>query len=150
MRMKTMFAIAAIATALPAAALAPAASWNRVGGSDSVVSYIDANSIRTTGGTREALAMSVFAKPIGDRVWSATILYSFDCAQGHYRSLRYQHFGANGELLSDHASSTSSEKRYPEKGAINEKMFNFVCTGQGGTPITDPRDDADQVFAASH
>ncbi len=69
MRIKTMFAIAAIATALPAAALAPAASWNRVGGSSNVVTYIDANSIRTTGSTREALAMSVFDPPLGERVW---------------------------------------------------------------------------------
>lgn len=142
MRLKTMLAIAAIATVLPAAALAAAASWNRVGGSENVVTYIDASSIRANGSTREALAMSVFAKPLSDRVWSATILYSFDCAGGYYRSLRYQHFGANGELLSDHASTTSDEKRYPEKGAISETMMTFACTGQGGTPVADPRVDA--------
>lgn len=142
MRLKTMIALTAIAAVLPATALAAAASWFRVGGNDSTVMYVDADNIRISGNVREARVLSVFAKPLGDRVWSAEILYSIDCAAGYYRSLRYKHFGASGELLSDHASSTSDEKRYPEKGAISEKMLTFVCTGQGGVPVPDTRADS--------
>ena len=41
-------------------------------------------------------------------------------------------------------------RRTPDEGSISQKMLDFVCNGKGGTPIGDPADDADQVFAASH
>ena len=149
MRLKSMIALAAVATALPAAALAAAEAWHRVGGNAASVTYVDASSIGSNGGEREAWAMSVFAKPIDGRVYSARIRYAVNCAEGYYRSLRYVHLGADGEELSNHESTTSSQRRTPDAGSISEKMVRFICTGSGGTRVADPRADAPKVMASA-
>ena len=115
-RIKTMIALAAIATALPAATITAADAWHRVGGNANSATYIDASTIRRGGTETEAIAKSYFAKPIGDRVYSASIRYSFNCAGGYYRSLAYIHYGVNNEELSNHASTTSDQRRTPEPG----------------------------------
>lgn len=141
MHLKSIIALAAMATVLPAAAQAQ--SWSRVGGNDSSVMYLDTTSVRGTGGNlREATVLMVFAKPLSDRVWSAHILYSYDCGAQTYRSLRYKHFGADRELLSDHESTTSDQVRKPDPGAISESMVTQVCTGAGGQKVAEPYADA--------
>ncbi len=150
MRRTMMIAAAAILAPLPAAAIAAAESWYRVGGNENSVTYVDASSIRTAASEREAWTLSVFATPIDGRVHAARVHYAFGCAEGYYRSLRYVHLGIKGEELSNHASTSSDRRRTPDEGSISQKMLDFVCNGKGGTPIGDPADDADQVFAASH
>lgn len=145
MRLKALIAAAAVVVALPALATV-AASWHRVGGNESSVTYVDASSITRGSPERQAWAMSHFAKPIDGRVWAARIQYAFDCGAGVYRSLAYVHLGANGEELSNHQSTTSDVRRTPDPGSISENMVKFVCTGQGGTAVADPKVDSETVL----
>lgn len=147
MQIKSLIATVAIATSVPAAAHLAAEQWYRIGGNANTASYVDKGSIVRSGNGAKAWVMTVMAKPINDRVWSARIYYDFDCAARFYRSLRYVHLGAKGEVLSDHASTTSEQRRVPEKGAISEGMFDFVCSGTGGDLVANPDADARQAFA---
>lgn len=127
---------------LLAAQPAAAERWFRVGGNEMAIHYVDADSIRRTGGVSRARLYARYASPVGGRIHASAVDAEYDCGANRYRTLQYDYFGAREETIGSERSESIDRWRVPETETIDESIQRFVCTRAGGTPVADPWEDA--------
>lgn len=124
-----------------AVAAAPRGSWQRAGGNDSNVSYVDIASRQVSNQRVIVMTLSVYAKPISDNIYAVAIKSEYDCPANDFRTLEYSYYDYNGKFMSTEPSETINEHKVPEPGSINEVLMDVACKGTGGTPVADPFKD---------
>jgi hypothetical protein len=144
--MRSLLLAAALAAFVPAEA--HAASWYRVGGNETTMSYVDLDSLRPLEGKIIALTQSVYADMLDGDVQSSMIRSEYDCAGGYFRTLEYTYFGSDQSNLGTEPSATINEHKVPLPDSLNEAMMEFICYRKGGEYVSDIYADARGQFAA--
>lgn len=142
--MRSLLLAAGLAALAPTDAMAN--EWYRVGGNDETMSYVDLDSLRPLGSKTIAITLSVYSSPMSDNVWGVAIRSEYDCQGNYFRTLEYTFLDIDGGYLYSEPSETINERKVPAEGSLNESMMEFICYRRGGEFVTDPFDDADQMF----
>lgn len=135
------------ASALFTAPLPADPRWYRIAGDEYGVYYVEASTIREESGIKTAVTMSANSEPNSSGAYNVIVVVEYKCAAGSYRDMLFNFLDRDGNVLRKEEAQSGPEFRTPKSGSFNDLMLRFVCTGEGGTPVSEPLGDSEDWFA---
>lgn len=137
-----LFAAILVALAPPAAPL----EWYRIASSKHAIVYV-ARLSTLVSDSRTASVATFHAKPTAGNAAITVVSHSFRCSKHDVSDMLVSHIDSAGAMIDTKELPLTEPYRPIAAKSDLDAAIRFVCEGQGGTRVEDPRADARTLFA---